>query len=85
MICYSILNQPSPNREMQSEHFGKDTDVSMEICIVSFQDAEKAQRVISYSHISDEKPQIAATTFQNTIDVLNDLKERGELNSDSKK
>jgi hypothetical protein len=57
----------------------------MEICIVSFQDTQKAWRVVSYSHISDEKRQIAATTFQNTIDMLNDLKERGELNSDSKK
>ena len=44
---YSEKYQPSPNREMQSEHFGKDTDVSMEICIVSFQDAEKARRIIS--------------------------------------
>ena len=71
---YSEKYQPSPNREMQSEHFGKDADVSMEIRIVSFQDAEKARRVVSYSHISDEKPQIAATTFQNTINMLNDLR-----------
>jgi hypothetical protein len=80
---YSERYQPSPNREIQSEHFGKDADVSMEIRIVSFQDTQKARRVVSYSHISDEKPQIAATTFQNTINMLNDLKERGELNSDS--
>jgi hypothetical protein len=29
--------------------------------------------------LSNEKPQIAATTFQNTIDMLNNLKERGDL------
>ena len=69
-------------REIQSEHFGKDADVSMEIRIVSFQDTHKARRVVSYAHISDEKPQIAATTFQNTIDMLKDLKERGEMTSD---
>jgi hypothetical protein len=38
--------------------------------------------VVSYSHLSDEKPQIAATTFQNTIDMLNDLKERGDLTNE---
>ncbi len=39
-------------------------------------------QVVSYSHLSDDKPQIAATTFQNTIDMLNDLKERGNLTND---
>lgn len=79
---YSERYQPSPMREIQSEHFGKDADVSMEIRIVSFQDTHKARCVVSYAHISDEKPQIAATTFQNTIDMLKDLKERGEMTSD---
>ncbi len=37
---------------------------------------------MSYSHLSDEKPQIAETTFQNTIDMLNNLKERGDLTND---
>jgi hypothetical protein len=41
-----------------------------------------SRRIISYSHLSDKKPQIAATTFQNTIDMMNDLKERGEVNND---
>jgi hypothetical protein len=36
-----------------------------------------SRQVVSYSHLPNEKPQIAATTFQNTIDMLNDLKERG--------
>ncbi len=38
--------------------------------------------MVSYSHLSNEKPQIAATTFQNTIDMLNDLKKRGDLTDD---
>jgi hypothetical protein len=66
-------------REIQSENFGKDADVSMEIRIVSFQDTDMSWRVVSYSHLSDKKPQIAVTTFQNTIDMLNDLKEKGEI------
>ena len=66
---YSERYQPTLMREIQSENFGKDANVSMEIHIVSFQDADMS-RVISYSHLSDEKPQIAATTFQNTIDML---------------
>ena len=66
---YSERYQPTLMREIQSENFEKDADVSMEIHIVSFQDADMS-RVISYSHLSDEKSQIAATTFQNTIDML---------------
>jgi hypothetical protein len=42
----------------------------MEIHIVSLQDKDMEQQVVSYSHLSDEKSQIAATTFQNTIDIL---------------
>ena len=80
---YSERYQPTPMRKIKSENFGKDADVSMEICIVSFQDADMARRVVSYSRLSDEKPQIAATTFQNTIDMLDDLKERGEVRSNN--
>ena len=32
-----------------------------------------------YTHLSNKKPQIAATTFQNTIQMLNYLKEQGNL------
>ena len=32
---------------------------------------------------TQQKPQIAAPTFQNTIDMLNDLKKRGEVNKDN--
>jgi hypothetical protein len=80
---YSERYQPVPMRGIQSENFGKDTDVSIEIRIVSFQDADMSRRVVSYSHLSDEKPQIAATTFQNTNDMLNDLKERQEVIDDN--
>jgi hypothetical protein len=66
---YSKRYQPVPMRKIQSENFGKDTDVLMEIRIVSFQDTDMSQHVVSYSHLSDEKPQIVATTFQNTIPI----------------
>jgi len=83
---YSERYQPTPMRKIQSENFGKDTDVSMEIRIVSFQDADMSRRVVSCYHLSDEKPQIAATTFQNTIDMLEDLKKRGcEVSKDTSK
>ena len=80
---YSERYQPTPMREIKSENFGKDADVLMEIRIVSFQDADMSKRVVSYSRLSDENPQIAATTFQNTIDMLDDLKERGEVRSNN--
>ena len=54
----------------------------MEIRIVSFQGIDMSRCVVSYSHPSDQKPQIAATTFQNTIDMLNDLKEKGDVSND---
>ncbi len=79
---YSERYQPIPMREIQSENLAKDSDVSMEIRIVSLHDNDMEWRVLSYSHLSDEKPQIAATTFQNTIDMLKDLKERGDLTND---
>ncbi len=60
---YSERYQPVPMREIQSENFAKDADVSMEIRIVSFQDIDMSRRIVSYFHLSDEKPQIAATTF----------------------
>ncbi len=79
---YPERYQPLPMCEIQSENFGKDADVSMEIRIVSLQDKDMERRMVSYSHLSDEKPQIAATTFQNTIDMLNNLKEKGDLTND---
>ena len=42
-----------------------------------------SRQTVSYSHLSDKKPQIAATTFQNTFQMLNDLKERGHLSNDN--
>ena len=69
--------------EIQLENFAKDADVSMEIRIVSFQDTNMSRQTLSYSHLSDKKPQIAATSFQNTIQMLNDLKERGNLSHDN--
>ena len=76
---YSERYQPVPLREIQFKNFGKDADVSMKIRIVSFQGTDMSQRIVSYSHLSDKKPQIAATTFQNSIDMLNDLKEKGDV------
>ncbi len=37
---------------------------------------------MSYSHLSDDKPQIVATKLQNSINMLNDLKQRGNLTND---
>ncbi len=53
----------------------------MEICIVSFQGIDMSRCIVSYSHPLDQKPQIVATTFQNTIDMLNDLKEKGDVSN----
>jgi hypothetical protein len=79
---YSERYQPVPMRKIQLENFAKDADVSMEIQNVSLQDNNKSQQMVSYSHLSNKKPQIAATTFQNTIQMLNNLKERGNLTND---
>jgi hypothetical protein len=38
--------------------------------------------VVSYSHFSGEKQQIMATTFQDTIDILYNLKKRGDFTND---
>ena len=68
-LDYSERYQPIPMREIQSENFAKDSDVSMEIHIVSYQakldgpDSLPTRLVASYTALSDEKPQIAATTF----------------------
>jgi hypothetical protein len=78
---YSKRYQTVPMCEIQSKNFGKDTNVLMEICIVSFQGTAMSRRVVSYSHLSDKKPQIAANTFQNSFDMLNDLKEKGEVSN----
>ena len=69
-IDYSKRYQPVPMRDFQSKNCGKDTDVSMEICIVSFPGTDMSRRNISFSHLSDEKPQIVATRFQSAIDIL---------------
>ncbi len=71
--------------EIQSENFGKDADVSMEIRIVTYTgkfegpNSGRTQKVISDAHLSDEKSQIAATTFVNTVQMLDDIHQRGEL------
>ena len=80
---YSERYQPVPMREIQLEIFAKDADVLMEIRIVSFQENDMSRQTVSYSHLSDKKPQIAATTFQNTSQMINDLKERGNLSNDN--
>jgi hypothetical protein len=51
---YSERYQPIPMQKIQSENFGKDADVSMEICIVSLQDKDMERRVVSYSQLSDK-------------------------------
>ena len=78
---YSERYQPVPMREIQLENFAKDADVSMEIRIVSLQENDLSRQTVSYTHLSNEKPQIAATAFQNTIQMLNDLQVRGNLDN----
>jgi hypothetical protein len=51
---YSKRYQSIPMHEIQSEFFGKDADVSMEICILLLQDKDMSQQVVSYSHVSNE-------------------------------
>ena len=81
-LDYSERYQPVPMREIQSENFAKDADVSMEIRIVSYQekldgpDSAPTRLVTSYTALSDEKPQIAATTFQNSMLMFEDLRSR---------
>jgi hypothetical protein len=56
----------------------------MEIRIVTYTgrfdgpNSALTKRVISYGHISDEKPQIAATTFVNTEQMFEDIHRRQE-------
>jgi hypothetical protein len=58
---YSKCYQPVPMREIQSENFAKDSDVSMEICIVSYNGMYDgntggfSRHVISYTSLLDEK------------------------------
>jgi hypothetical protein len=88
IVCemdYSERYQPIPMREIQSENFGKDEDVSMKICIVTYNakfdgpTSGLSRHVISYGHLSDEKPQIAATTFINSEQMFRDIYQRQEL------
>jgi len=78
-IDYSEKYQPVYMREIQSENFGKDADVSMEIRIATYAarfngpESEPERRTISYCCLSDEKPQIAATTLENTMMMLHDI------------
>ena len=53
---YSERYQPVPMREIQSENFAKDANVSMEIHIISFQANNMSRQTMSYSHLSDKKP-----------------------------
>jgi hypothetical protein len=84
-IDYSERYQPVPMREIQSKTFRKDEDVSMEIRIVTYSgrfygpNSALTRRVILYGHISDIKPQIAATTFVNTNQMFEDIHRRQEL------
>ncbi len=88
VVCemdYSEHYQPVPMREIQSENFGKDDNVSMEIRIVTYNgrfngpNAALTQHVISYAHLLDDKPQIAVTTFINTEQMFEDIYQRQEL------
>ena len=88
VVCemdYSKHYQPVPMCEIQSENFGKDDDVSMEIRIVTYKgrfnglNAALTQSVISYAHLLDNKLQIVVTTFINTKQVFEDIYQRQEL------
>jgi hypothetical protein len=82
---YSERYQPVPMHEIQSENFGKDKDVSMEIRIVIYTgrfdgpNSALTRWVILNGHISDEKPQSAATIFVNTEQMFEDIHCRQEL------
>ncbi len=88
IVCemdYSDRYRPIPMREIQSENFGKDDNVSMEIRIVTYKErfngpnAALTQRVISYAHLPDDRPQIAVTTFINMEQMFEDIYRRHEL------
>ena len=88
IVCemdYSERCQPIPMHGVQSENFGKDKDVSMEIQIVTYigrfdgANAARTKRVISYTHLLDEKPQIAVATFFNTEQMFEDIHQRLEM------
>ena len=76
---YSECYQPIPMREIQSIFFGMDDNVSTEIRIVTYKErlngpnAALTQRVISYAHLSDDRPQIAVTTFINMEQMFEDI------------
>ena len=60
-LDYSKRYQPTPMQEIQSENFAKDSDVSMDIRIVSYQakldgpDSLPTRLVASYTALSDKK------------------------------
>ena len=80
---YAEQYQGTPNGEIQSEHFGKDASVSMEMRIVTyngkFEGEDTADTVavtkktLTYCVLSDENTQNASTTFQNLKLVLDDI------------
>ena len=89
LVCktdYSEKYQPTYMGEIQSEHFGKDDNVSMEIRIVTYNgkfdgpESGASRRVLSYIVLSADKPQIAATSFVNTQLMIEDIMLRKELN-----
>ena len=65
--------------------FGMDNNVSTEIRIVTYKErlygpnAALTQRVISYAHLSDDRPQIAVTTFINMEQMFEDIYRWHEL------
>ena len=82
VVCemdYSECYQPIPMHEIQSIVFGMDNNVSTEIRIVTYKErlngpnAALTQRVISYAHLSDNRPQIAVTTFINMEQMFEDI------------
>jgi hypothetical protein len=88
IVCemdYSEHYQPVPMREIQSENFGKDEDISMEIRIVTYTgrfdgpNLALTKRAILYGHISDKRPEITASTFVNTEQMFEDIHRRQEL------
>ena len=78
-LDYSEKYQPVPMREIQSEHFGKDASLSIEIAIATYtawfegKDKPASRKTISYGHLSDQKIQVAATTNANLYNLLDDI------------
>ena len=64
------------NEEIQSNHFGQGTNLSMEGCFVEFKYIDGTIRAHFHSHMSDKSTQDAATSHAHLTVLLNKLSEQ---------